>query len=419
MTLRLFLINVGRLPDNGPVRVEVDGRGLDIGRSENRGWTLHDPGRLLSGKHCEIEYKDGGYWLHDVSTNGTFINGETHRLAGPRRLHAGDRIAIGPYVIGVEIDEPASGESTVFARREDGHASPWHAAANVAGTEERNPFRPPKRKLAAILAADVVGFGKLAGLDEDRTLARMRSLRSDLIDPTIAVHGGRVVKRTGDGVLAEFRSVVDAVRCALEVQGGMFERNTGLPQDRRIEFRIGVHLGDVVEESDGDLMGDGVNIAARLEGVAQPGAINLSEDAYRQVRSRLEVAVNDLGQQRLKNVAEPVRVYAIEVARPATFAPAEEKTLALPGPRRSFLPLALAAAALVGLGVGSLAGWKLFVAPNRQTPLAAVGAPSEPPVEDMVRLADAAFDEKNYAEALARYRRRRDAAAPRRRRGSA
>ena len=128
------------------------------------------------------------------------------------------------------------------------------------------------RKLAAILAADVVGYSRLAGADEDRTLARLRALRSDLIDPTIAVHHGRVVKRTGDGSLIEFRSVVDAVRCAIEVQNGMVERNAGLPPERRIEFRVGIHLGDVVEESDGDLMGDGVNIAARLEGIAKPGA---------------------------------------------------------------------------------------------------------------------------------------------------
>src|SRR6266566_5282788 len=132
------------------------------------------------------------------------------------------------------------------------------------------------RKLAAILAADVAGYNKLAAADEERTPARLRALRSDLFDPTIALHHGRVVKRTGDGVLIEFRSVVDAVRCAIEVQSGMVERNAGLPPERRIEFRIGVHLGDVVEESDGDLMGDGINIAARLEGIAKPGTICLS-----------------------------------------------------------------------------------------------------------------------------------------------
>src|SRR5215467_2996501 len=144
------------------------------------------------------------------------------------------------------------------------------------------------RKLAAIMVADVVGFSRLTGADEDRTLARLRALRSDLIDPTIAVHKGRVVKRTGDGAIVEFRSVVDAVRCAIEIQNSMIEPNAGLRSERRIEFRIGIHLGDVVEESDGDLMGDGVNIAARLEGVAQPGAVCLSEDAYRQVKSRLD-----------------------------------------------------------------------------------------------------------------------------------
>src|ERR1700737_2199553 len=121
------------------------------------------------------------------------------------------------------------------------------------------------RKIAAILAADVVGFSRLTGADEDRTLARLRALRSDLIDPTIAVHNGRVVKRTGDGAIVEFRSVVETVRCAIEVQNGMVERNAGLPPERRIDFRIGIHLDDVVEESDGDLMGDGVNIAARLD----------------------------------------------------------------------------------------------------------------------------------------------------------
>src|SRR5262249_62415224 len=130
-----------------------------------------------------------------------------------------------------------------------------------------------ERKLAAILVADVVGFSRLAGTDEDRTLARIRALSSDLVDPTIDVHRGRVVKRTGDGVLAEFRSVVDAVRCAIEVQNSMIERNSGVPPERSIEFRIGIHLGDVVEEPDGDLMSDGVNIASRLEGVAKPGAI--------------------------------------------------------------------------------------------------------------------------------------------------
>jgi adenylate cyclase len=123
------------------------------------------------------------------------------------------------------------------------------------------------RKLAAILVADIVGYSRLAGADEDRILARLRTLRSDLIDPILAVHHGRVVKRTGDGAIVEFRSVVDAVRCAIEVQSGLAERNAGLPSEKRIEYRVGIHLGDVVEEADGDLMGDGVNITARRMGL--------------------------------------------------------------------------------------------------------------------------------------------------------
>jgi adenylate cyclase len=209
------------------------------------------------------------------------------------------------------------------------------------------------RKLAAILAADLVGYSRLASADEDRTLARLRTLRSDLVDPTIAVHYGRVVKRTGDGILIEFRSVVDAVRCAIEVQNGMIERNAGLPQERRIEFRIGIHLGDVVEESDGDLMGDGVNIAARLEGVAKPGAICLSEDAYRQVKQRLDLKVTDLGATQLKNIVQPVRVYSLEVGQAAE---AKPKALASK-PRWLSAPLA-AVAALLLLAVAG--GWYML-----------------------------------------------------------
>jgi adenylate cyclase len=171
------------------------------------------------------------------------------------------------------------------------------------------------RKLAAILVSDVAGYSRLASADEDRTLARLRTLRSDLIDPIISVHHGRVVKRTGDGSIIEFRSVVDAVRCAVEVQTAMIERNAGVPPEKRIQFRVGVHVGDVVEEIDGDLMGDGVNIAARLEGIAKPGAICLSEQAYWQVKGRLDLKVSDLGLTQLKNIAEPVRVYALDIGK--------------------------------------------------------------------------------------------------------
>jgi TolB-like protein/class 3 adenylate cyclase len=187
------------------------------------------------------------------------------------------------------------------------------------------------RKIAAILVADVVGYSRLAGTDEDRTLSRLRGLRSDLIDPAIAAHHGRIVKRTGDGSIVEFRSVVDAVNCAIEVQRAMVDRNAGVAPDKRIEFRIGIHLGDVVEESDGDLMGDGVNIAARLEGIAQPGAICLSEDAYRQVKGRLDLPVSDLGPTQLKNIADPIHLYSLGVGQTA-------KPVPTPAPEKSAPP---------------------------------------------------------------------------------
>src|SRR5271163_3400413 len=205
------------------------------------------------------------------------------------------------------------------------------------------------RKLAAILAADVVGYSRLASADEDRTLARLRALRSDLIDPTIAVHNGRVVKRTGDGLIVEFRSIVDAVRCAIEVQSAMVDRNAGVPEDRRIVFRIGIHLGDVVEENDGDLMGDGVNIAARLEGIAEPGAICLSEQAYWQVKGRLDLAVTDLGPTQLKNIAEPVRAYSLQVGASAIVRPATRATPPEPKKRSMVTLLVAGIVALVGI----------------------------------------------------------------------
>jgi adenylate cyclase len=206
------------------------------------------------------------------------------------------------------------------------------------------------RKIAAILAADVVGYSRLAGADEDRTLARLRALRSDLIDPSTALHHGRVVKRTGDGIIVEFRSVVDAVRCAIEVQQGTIERNAGLPPEKRIEFRVGVHLGDVVEETDGDLMGDGVNIAARLEGVAKPGAICLSEQAYWQVKGRLDLKAVDLGPTKLKNIERPIRAYSVEVGKPATAKPA--KAVA-PSRRSIAVLLVVGAAAVLAIAAGA------------------------------------------------------------------
>ncbi|MGA7196269.1 adenylate/guanylate cyclase domain-containing protein, partial [Roseiarcus sp.] len=225
------------------------------------------------------------------------------------------------------------------------------------------------RKIAAILVADVVGYSRLAGADEDRTLSRLRGLRSDLIDPAIAAHHGRVVKRTGDGILIEFRSVVDAVRCAIEVQNGLIERNAGLLSERRIEFRVGIHLGDVVEEADGDLMGDGVNIAARLEGICKPGAVCLSEDAYRQVKGRLDLAVTELGPTELKNIADPIRVYSLEVGAPAQAKPTKRKT--------SKRPLAMLGATIVALAVIASVG-AYFLSANRT---ATVGSTTATPAE--------------------------------------
>jgi adenylate cyclase len=231
------------------------------------------------------------------------------------------------------------------------------------------------RKIAAILVADVVGYSRLAGADEDGILARLRALRSDLFDPTIALHHGRVVKRTGDGILIEFRSVVDAVRCAIEVQNGMAERNGGLPQERRIELRVGIHLGDVVEEADGDLMGDGVNIAARLEGIAKPGAICLSEDAYRQVSSRLDMEVTDLGPTRLKNIERPIRAYSLQVGVPAQAKPTKPVTPAAPTPQKRRFGLAPLAAALAALLI-VIAGGAWFLNANRPASVA-TKAPAE------------------------------------------
>jgi adenylate cyclase len=229
------------------------------------------------------------------------------------------------------------------------------------------------RKIAAILVSDVVGYSRLAGADEDRILARLRTLRSDLIDPLISVHHGRIVKRTGDGSIIEFRSVVDAVRLAIEVQSAMVERNVEVPEDRRILFRLGIHLGDVVEESDGDLMGDGVNIAARLEGACEPGAICLSEDAYRQVKGRLDLAVSDLGQIQLKNIAEPIRVYSLRVGIRAQAKPVMPTGPPAPKKRSALMPLAAALATLLILICGG-AWW--FLSANRPVAVAS-RAPAE------------------------------------------
>ncbi|VIO70956.1 adenylate/guanylate cyclase domain-containing protein [Bradyrhizobium ivorense] len=191
-----------------------------------------------------------------------------------------------------------------------------------------------ERRLAAILAADVAGYSRLTGLDEEGTHLRLRERLRGLADPKISEHRGKVVKHTGDGVLAEFCSVVDAVRCAIEVQRGMAERNATVPQVKRIEFRIGIHVGDIIVDQN-DIFGDGVNIAARLEGIAEPGGICISDDAQRQIRGKIDTACEDMGSQNLKNIAEPMRAWRLRInaggsAAAPTEPPESMQALALP-----------------------------------------------------------------------------------------
>jgi len=167
-----------------------------------------------------------------------------------------------------------------------------------------------ERRLAALVAADVAGYSRLIEADEEGTLGRLRVLRAEIIDPKIADHKGRIVKTTGDGLLVEFASVVDALRSAAEVQAAMAESNAVLPTDRRIEFRIGIHQGDIVVE-DGDIFGDGVNVAARLEGLAEPGGICVSARVQEDAAGRLDIAFEDMGEQALKNITRPVRTYRV------------------------------------------------------------------------------------------------------------
>src|SRR6516165_7695750 len=174
--------------------------------------------------------------------------------------------------------------------------------------EQEQPGRVGRR-LAAILAADVAGYSRLMGLDEVGTARTLREHRK-VTDALVAKHGGRLVKTTGDGVLLEFPSVVDAVGCAVAMQAVMDQRNEGIPEDRRMLLRIGINLGDILIEGE-DILGDGVNVAARLEGIAEPGGVYLSEDAYRQVRGKVAVEFTDLGEQTLKNIARPIRAYAV------------------------------------------------------------------------------------------------------------
>ena len=196
------------------------------------------------------------------------------------------------------------------------------------------------RRLTAILAADVAGYSRLMEADEEGTHERLRAHLRELIEPKIAEHRGRIVKNTGDGFLAEFASVVDAVRCAMEVQRGMAERNAAIPPEKRIEFRIGINLGDVIAEGE-DIFGDGVNVAARLEGLAEPGGLLVSNTVHDHARDRLPFAFEDLGEHQVKNIARPMRVYGVRDAtakRPS--AQAEATLLVADKPSIAVLPFA-------------------------------------------------------------------------------
>src|SRR6266436_7571319 len=199
-----------------------------------------------------------------------------------------------------------------------------------------------ERRLTAILAADVVGYSRLMGTDETGTLAALKVLRTEFIEPKIAEHQGRMVKLTGDGMLVEFSSVVNAVACAAEVQRAMRDRNAGVPQDRRTEFRIGVNLGDVIVEGE-DIFGDGVNVAARLESIAKPGGITISGSVRDHVGNRLDLAFEDMGEQTLKNIERPIRVYSVSLSSSAArdiedVAPARQEQLEKERPSIAVLP---------------------------------------------------------------------------------
>jgi adenylate cyclase len=196
------------------------------------------------------------------------------------------------------------------------------------------PEERVERRLAAVLAADVAGYSRLMGMDEEGTLALLKHARKAIIDPSIASHRGRIVKTTGDGMLVEFASAVDAARCAADVQRAMADQNAGVPQDRRVEFRIGIHVGDIIFD-DNDIFGDGVNIAARLEGISDAGGVCISDDAYRQIRGKVEIVLDDFGSQTLRNIAEPMRVWRVRIDATGSVAsvqtpPVERRTPALP-----------------------------------------------------------------------------------------
>src|SRR5215471_14761044 len=233
------------------------------------------------------------------------------------------------------------------------------------------------RRLTAILAADVAGYSRLMGVDEEGTHERLQTHLRELVNPKIAEHRGRIVKNTGDGFLAEFPSVVDGVRCAVEVQRGMAERNAETPPENRIEFRVGVNLGDVIAEA-GDIFGDGVNVAARLEALAEPGGICVSRMVRDNARDRLDYAFEDMGEQGVKNIARPVHVFAL---RPETIAemPIPDMPVAMPRRRRGVVAPIAAIVATV-LIIPMIVWWVWLVPRTTSTPPAIVAAAATTPI---------------------------------------
>ena len=245
--------------------------------------------------------------------------------------------------------------------------SAWLKSQGVAGLASERV----ERRLTAILAADVAGYSRLMGVDEEETLARLKAHRREVVGPRIGEHRGRIFKTTGDGLLAEFASVVDAVRCAVEIQDGMAKRNADVPPDRRIEFRVGINVGDIIID-ESDIFGDGVNVAARLEALAQPGGICVSRMTRDQVRDKLALTFEDLGEQQVKNIARPVRAYRI-----VTDAAVRQAATPALGGRRRVLRRVIAAgtAALILLAIGAAASRRLY--PPHPAPTAA-GPPAAP-----------------------------------------
>jgi adenylate cyclase len=261
------------------------------------------------------------------------------------------------------------------------------------------------RRLTAILAADVAGYSRLMGADEEGTHERLRAHLRDLIDPKVAEHRGRIVKNTGDGFLAEFPSVVDAVRCAAEIQRGMAEREPGVPEDRRIEFRVGINRGDVIAEGE-DIFGDGVNVAARLEALAEPGGICVSWIVRDQVRDRVNYAFEDLGEQSVKNIARPVRVYALRPPAPADVS--RSRALVISRRRRAAVAVTgVIASVAVFVAAVIWWGWPVRTAPTTSQAVAAATSMAQPLVAPRLSIVVLPFanlsnnpDEQYFADGI-------------------